>query len=158
MSTFTRGDIYYVFREEYVGSEMNGNGRPAVVVSNNICNEKSPVIEMCYLTTTPKYEMSTHVFIEINGVKSTILCEQVTSVAKTRIGNWFGKLDDEQMKELDKALIASLDLDRYIYSASNKKCEQEKPQKEKTSDIKVKIERDLYKKLYENILESVLIK
>ena len=40
----TRGDIYYVDAIDSVGSEQRG-GRPAIVVSNDKCNQHSPVVE-----------------------------------------------------------------------------------------------------------------
>lgn len=44
-----RGDIFYVNRSETVGSEQR-SGRPAIIVSNPVCNEHSPVVEVVYLT------------------------------------------------------------------------------------------------------------
>ena len=45
-----RGQIYYIHPQEVVGSEQEG-GRPAVIVSNDVCNEHSRVVEVVFLTT-----------------------------------------------------------------------------------------------------------
>ena len=43
-----RGDIFYVNLSETVGSEER-SGRPAIIVSNRLCNKHSPVVEVVYL-------------------------------------------------------------------------------------------------------------
>lgn len=81
-----RGEIYYIestYRE--TGSEQRG-GRPAVIVSNDKNNENSEVVEVVYMTTKPKNDLPTHVFIRSALSPSTVLCEQVNSVSVKRIG------------------------------------------------------------------------
>ena len=76
-----RGEIYYIestYRE--TGSEQRG-GRPAVIVSNDKNNENSEVVEVVYMTTKPKNDLPTHVFIRSALSPSTVLCEQVNSVS-----------------------------------------------------------------------------
>ena len=58
------------------GSEQGG-GRPAVVVSNDMCNRYSPVITVVFLTTREKKDLPTHVQIKSSRYDSTALCEQV---------------------------------------------------------------------------------
>ena len=60
--TVYRGEIYYVHETETTGSEQYG-GRPAIIVSNNVGNEHSPVVEVVYLTTQEKRQLPTHVDI-----------------------------------------------------------------------------------------------
>ena len=43
--SINRGDIFYVNPSETVGSEQR-SGRPAIIVSNPLCNEHSPVVEV----------------------------------------------------------------------------------------------------------------
>lgn len=103
-----RGQIYYVrsnYREE--GSEQRG-GRPAVIVSNDKNNAKSNTVEVVYMTTKPKTDLPTHVYIESALRPSTLLCEQISTVSEERIGEWIGELTDDEVKELDVALAISL--------------------------------------------------
>lgn len=68
-----RGEIYYIestYRE--TGSEQRG-GRPAVIVSNDKNNENSEVVEVVYMTTKPKNDLPTHVFIRSALSPSTCL-------------------------------------------------------------------------------------
>lgn len=57
---FKRGDIFYVMKGNNCGSEMEA-GRPAIIVSNNLNNNNSDIVEIVYLTTQPKPELPTHV-------------------------------------------------------------------------------------------------
>ena len=115
LTKISRGEVFYKKSHfDNVGSEQK-SGRPAVVVSNNMCNEYSPVIEVCYLTLQEKHKLPTHVFIDRGTcINSTILCEQVTSVSKERLGDYMCALPDDIMDAVDKALIASLGLEYII--------------------------------------------
>ena len=107
--SINRGDIFYVNPSETVGSEQR-SGRPAIIVSNPLCNEHSPVVEVVYLTCQYKKSMPTHVRIESAGKRSTALCEQISSVDVSRLGDFKGHLTDREMAQVDVALMASLDL------------------------------------------------
>ena len=64
--SINRGDIFYVNPSETVGSEQR-SGRPAIIVSNPLCNEHSPVVEVVYLTCQYKKPMSPHSLIRKNA-------------------------------------------------------------------------------------------
>lgn len=114
MSTLTRklmrGEIYYIHSFPTCGHEQR-SGRPAVIVSNNENNAHSEVVEICYLTLKEKNPLPTHIIIDRGPcMNSTVLCEQITSVAIDRIGDYMCKLPEELEVALDKALMASLNL------------------------------------------------
>lgn len=105
-----RGDIYYI-ESGYatVGSEQRP-GRPAVVVSNDKNNEYSSTLEVIYLTTQPKHDLPTHVTIRSTNRESTALCEQITSVAVERFGDYCGHVTEHEMNRIETALLISLGL------------------------------------------------
>lgn len=108
MDEIRRGEIFYIAR----GGAANGSeqyaDRPAVVVSNDENNRYSGVIEVVYLTTAPKTDLPTHVIINSTGRKSTVLCEQVTSVSLDRVNNYIGQVSEQEMKNIEIALMISL--------------------------------------------------
>lgn len=110
-----RGEVFYInSRSDTVGSEQRG-GRPAVIVSNNISNEHSPCVEICFMTLKEKHQLPTHVFVDRGKcINSIILCEQVTTVAKERVGEYLCTLPDDIMDDVDKAIVVSLGLDYII--------------------------------------------
>ena len=153
--TVHRGEIYYIennLARITTGSEYNG-GRPGIVVSNELCNEHSEVVEVVYLTTQDKKPLPTRVKI-MASVPSTALCEQIHSVDKSRIRDHIRDCTEEELKEIDKALLISLGLDVT-------KTEEEKPltipvPAENMVDLlKLETERNIYKNMYESLLDKV---
>ena len=107
----TRGEIYYIKNNKLEDGCMPCPDRPAVIVSNDMLNEVSNVVEIVYMTVNPWKDLSTHVVTRAMGAPSTILCEQVYSLNKLKIGNYAGALSDEELKAVDAALAISLGLD-----------------------------------------------
>lgn len=102
--TIYRGDMYYI---DPIGGAQGSEqhvGRPGIIVSNNICNDKSPVVEVVYLTTQPKNDLPTHVSIRSAAKPSTALCEQITSVSKERLSSFIGTISDDEQNRIDLAL------------------------------------------------------
>ena len=119
-----RGEIYYIqsiYQE--VGSEQR-SGRPAVIVSNNN-NNNSEVVEVVYLTTQPKNDLPTHVLTRSTGLPSTILCEQIWSVSTQRLGDYVGRLTEQEEREVDIALAISLGLGCDAMQAAREPTEEE---------------------------------
>lgn len=103
-----RGDIFYVEGRKKEGSEQYPN-RPAVIVSNNKCNEHSSVVEVVFLTTAAKNPLPTHVEVMCQ-VPSTALCEQVHSINKDKLVEYMRSCTSEEMRRIDEALMISLDI------------------------------------------------
>lgn len=104
-----RGEIYYIESYYTTGSEQRA-GRPAVIVSNDKNNEYSATVEVVYLTTQPKHDLPTHVTVRGTGRDSIALCEQVSTVAIERVGEFCGECNKQEMVAIETALMISLDL------------------------------------------------
>ena len=164
MNEIKRGDIYYInsnYKEE--GSEQRA-GRPAVVVSNNMCNQHSSVVEVVYLTTKPKTDIPTHIDKRSAERPSIAICEQINSVAVERFGDYIGSCSKYEMEMLDAALLISLGID-IPPQRTEKKPEvqkQEEPPKQVQQAvpfdeyIKLQAERNTYEHLYKELLEKVI--
>lgn len=148
-----RGEIYYIeksTRYQTMGSEQYA-GRPAIVVSNEANNENSSVIEVVYLTTQPKNDMPTHVAIKSTKRQSIALCEQVTSVCVDRFGKYIGMCSEQEMQMIDIALAISLGID-----TENSVIVEASDTQSKDNIVRLEAESDVYKKLYEQILERTV--
>lgn len=111
MSDIRRGEIFYIGKAgATTGSEQFAD-RPGIVVSNDMGNEHSSMIEIVYLTTQTKTDLPTHVTIRSTGRVSTALCEQVMSVSTDRVHGYIGQCSDKEMENIDIALMISLGLD-----------------------------------------------
>ena len=78
-----------------------------MIVSNDVCNDVSPVIEVIFLTSRKKHPLPTHVNVQCE-LYSTALCEQITSVDKTRLLEYVGRASPEEMQQMDEAIKVSL--------------------------------------------------
>lgn len=162
-----RGDIYFITRGyDEEGSEQRA-GRPAIIVSNDKCNENSSVLEVVYLTTQPKNDLPTHVDIRSTPRSSIALCEQINSIYKDKFGDYIATCTDYEMTMVDAALAISLDLNfeapkkpKYMpepATAPAKKTENDSVLKVELEECKMDIikltaERDTYKGLLERMV------
>lgn len=161
-----RGDIWYVESGFTTGSEQRP-GRPAVVVSNDKNNEYSSTIEVVYLTTQPKRDLPTHALITSMGRDSTAICEQVTTVAVERFGNYRGAVTPQEMADIDEAMLISLGLD-YLLSTDDvdedDEWERETPPTPVAEDVsalaaklaEAEAKNALLQTMYDNLLTKVL--
>lgn len=140
-----RGEIYWIEPEKAEGSEIIGR-RPGVIVSNQVLNETSSVVEVVFLTTKDKKNMPTHANV-IAQRDSIALCEQINSVSKDRICDYIGQVSAQEMADIDRALVCSLGLDVDESDEGNSQ----------SDDIQqISAERDVYRRLYDRILDRVI--
>lgn len=102
-----RGEMFYIYSTEITGSEQAG-GRPGIIVSNDIGNQHSSIVEVVYLTTKEKKPLPTHVSISSAAKPSVALCEQIESISKGRLGNYICQISEAEQKNIDTALAISL--------------------------------------------------
>lgn len=104
-----RGDIYHADLNPIFGSEQGGY-RPVLVIQNNRGNKHSPTVIIAAITSRSKAKLPTHVAIQgIEGLEkdSFVLLEQIRTLDKRRLDDYVGKLNKEQMLQVDKALRSS---------------------------------------------------
>ena len=161
-----RGEIYYVNKSGFeIGSEQFA-GRPAIIVNNDKNNEHSEIVQVVYLTTSPKNDLPTHVEIRSTAKLSVAICEQITSVSVQRLGERIGACTDSEMLMVDMALAISLGLD--LSEPKPKKIVENKPapvlekshaeHKKDESAIEIvrlQAERDTYKDLCDRLIEKL---
>ncbi len=148
-----RGEIWYVENNNFTSHEM-GFTRPAIVVSNDKCNTFSTVIEIIYLTTTPKKDMPTHVSIKSAPRRSTALCENVYSIDVCRLKEKCGELTESEQMMVDNALLISLGIDAL---PPQNQVGGAKPDTIHNVQLKeLQTELNVYKKMYNDILERVM--
>jgi mRNA interferase MazF len=151
-----RGDIFFIQKfDRYQDNEViQSEGRPAVIVSNNLHNEFSGLLEVVYLTSQEKKPIPSHVPV-LCKVPSTALCEQIDTVSKERLGNYVRKCTDEEMAAIDKALMYSLGIEQPEVTMDAKSilndCNVEALKEE---IVKLQAERDTYMKCFQVVLQK----
>ena len=109
---FKRGDVFFVEKDDgdfFVPGEQS-RGRPAVIIQNDKGNMHSPTVIVSYLTSKRKKFLPTHVLTTNTCCWSTILCEQIDTISKTRLTRFVCHLSERDMKRVDKAVSISLGL------------------------------------------------
>ena len=111
---YRRGDIYLVDLGKNIGSEQGGC-RPVLAIQNNVGNHYGPTLIVAPITSRfwKKTNQPTHSVLE--GVPnltspSVVLTEQIITIDKKRVMKYLGKVSEEQMNNIDKAIMVSLNL------------------------------------------------
>ena len=110
-----RGDIYYADLRPVVGSEQGGV-RPVLIIQNDIGNKHSPTV-ICAAFTSKMNKAKLPTNVELNTKRcdmirdSVILLEQLRTIDKQRLKERICHIDDELLKDVDRALMISLELD-----------------------------------------------
>lgn len=139
-----------------------------------------------YITTQPKEDLPTHVTIRSTGRISIALCEQVSSVSTERVNNYMGRVTDQEMENIDIALMISLGINGNEKAVSQYEDTIQK-QLQEIDDLKkeiiraqrgtssvsmtsggaivvtteeafrLQVQRDTYKEMYDNLIAKVMI-
>ena len=107
-----RGDVYYADLSPVVGSEQGGV-RPVVVVQNDKGNRYSKTIIVAPISKKmSKPPIPTHVIFSDDSLSyvSMILCEQLRTIDKKRLGQWSCTLDEKTLEKINRAIRVSLSI------------------------------------------------
>jgi mRNA interferase MazF len=106
---YVRGDLYRLKAPKDVRGHEQGGTRFAVVVQSDDLPLSTWIVAP---TSTGRREATFRPEIEIDGVKTRVVVEQLTVVdPETRLGDFAGRLDAAELRAVDAALLAVLGLD-----------------------------------------------
>lgn len=103
-----KGEIYLVNFDPTIGHEVKKK-RPALIISNNIHNQYSPLVTVAPLSSNVNevYPFEVYVMKGTAGLNnnSKIMIIQLRSIDKTRLVNRMGVIEDrETLNKVDKVL------------------------------------------------------
>ena len=104
-------DVYMV-ELDGVGSEEIGL-RPCVCISSAVCNKYSEVVVFVPLTTQDKPNLPVHHMLyksKYNELKkdSCVLCEQIRSLDRRRIGRYITQIDKQDFDQIIRKVNINL--------------------------------------------------
>ena len=110
-----RGDIFYVNLGKPDGTSKQAGIRPVVICSNKTCNNHSPIITVCSISTSrTKHRIPTHIplLASETGLSrdSICLCEQPLSISKSDLLEYVTTLSEEHMERISDGLRIQLAL------------------------------------------------
>ncbi len=105
--------------EPHIGSEQGGT-RPVVVLQNDVGNRYAPTLIVATVTsrTEKKKYQPTHVLIAHNTAfekPSVVQLEQIFTIDKSRVQRFLGRLTQDEMQEIEKGVVSSLDLNELFF-------------------------------------------
>lgn len=104
-----RGDIYRLRSPRNARGHEQAGRRFAVVVQSDDLPLSTWLVAP---TSTDRRPASFRPEVEIDGVSTRILIEQVTAIdPEVRLGEFVGRLTSEELAQVDRALLAVLALD-----------------------------------------------
>ncbi|MEA1964287.1 MAG: type II toxin-antitoxin system PemK/MazF family toxin [Candidatus Aerophobetes bacterium] len=110
-----RGSVYLVNFDPTIGAEIKKT-RPAVIISNDIANQYSPIIIVAAITSRgePKFDEVLIKPPEGGLAKSSVIQpNQIRSIDKRRLSKKLGDLSKETINDLDIALQITLGLMKF---------------------------------------------
>ena len=112
-----RGDIYLANLNPYKGSEQGGK-RPVIIIQNDVGNHYSPTVIVTAVTSRffKKRALPTHVPLDNEELEknSLALLEQIRTIDKSRLIRKIGRVPEETMKDIDRAIFVSLALGHMV--------------------------------------------
>jgi mRNA interferase MazF len=99
-----RGQVWYHVPTVTPAGHIQKGPRPVIIVSNNQCNENSPVVLAVPCTTQIKKNFPTHVMFIMNKQVNIALTEQAGPVNVDELTNLRYVLEDYIMDQIDNAL------------------------------------------------------
>lgn len=113
MKNIVRGALFYADLDPIIGSEQQGI-RPVLIIQNDLGNKYSPTVLVAPISTRKDKLLPTHILVkQFDKLRhdSIILLEQIRVLDKTRLKGYMGMLEQEQMKEVEKAISISFGLE-----------------------------------------------
>ena len=110
MRKIKRGEIYYADLSPVVGSEQGGI-RPVIILQNDTGNCHSPTTIVVAVTSkTTKNYLPTHikVYSPMLRKNSGAMLEQIRTIDKQRLLEYMGKIDENTMNRIDRAIEISM--------------------------------------------------
>jgi len=116
-----RGDIWFAELGEHPGTSVQGGCRPVFIVSNDIGNTHAETVNVLPMTRHLKRpNLPCHTQLDPEAVSnayqrldaSMILAEQITTISKSQLRNYAGRVTDEELlNQIDQAVSTQLGLD-----------------------------------------------
>lgn len=119
-----RGEVYRCKFGIGIGSEENKE-RPCVILQSNQFNKTSPNTIVAPIThTNSNLPIVVPISAKTDSTGNTILdgnvlVGNITCISKARLGDYITNLTSEEMKQVDKAISLSLDVNHYYQTLKN---------------------------------------
>lgn len=109
-----KGDIYWANLDPTNGSEI-AKKRPVLIVSNDVNNRFGSTVTIVPITSGTEKVYPFEVLLRTGegGLRneSKAKANQIRTIDKLRFGNQIGKLSDDKISEIERAILIHLGID-----------------------------------------------
>ncbi len=105
-----KGDIYWVKFDHTVGAEIKKT-RPAIIASNNIQNKFSSRVIVVPLSTKLSKIYDFEVELNINGIKSRAMIDQIRAIDKSRLRKYISTVTKQELAQINTTIKLVLSLE-----------------------------------------------
>lgn len=105
-----RGQVWWWNCPNHNRKHIQEGKRPVIIVSNDVCNERSPVVTVVPCTTSVKRPYPQQVPLILKHNISIAIADQITSIPIDELDSLSCTLCDFQMEQVDRALAVQLGL------------------------------------------------
>ena len=147
----SRGEIHYIDDMGHVNDYGYRSGRPCIIISNDNANRHSSHVTVIPLTSQERLPSPVHVAIQCK-LPSTALCENIQMVPREKVGDYIRTCSEEEMAEIHKGICSALGLPIPKTQKAVSDPPHEPVDVTNARLIKSEAEREVYKKLYAQLL------
>ena len=160
-SKIQRGDIYMMYKN----IDRNGEKFPVVIVSDNSINRKAGFFMYVCINEKADAAHDNNIPISRGNVKGCAVCSKICTTGKEKLAELVGALAESEMREIEKAMLASLGITETAYvtnpvtkvTPTTKQTVIVKDDPEKDAKIiRIEAEKAIFEKLYRELLQSTI--
>jgi mRNA interferase MazF len=104
-----RGEVWWVDFNPSVGGETQ-KVRPAIIVSNDASNKVLNRVQVIPTTSNTAKCFPCEAYVEVDGKISKAMADQLATVSKLRLKTKIGKISEQNMLDVERAIKVQLDL------------------------------------------------
>ena len=104
-----RGEVWWVNFDPSVGGEIQKK-RPAVIVSNDASNRHLNRVQVVPLTSRVDRIYPSEAKLTFKGKMGKAMADQLTTVSKQRLLDCGGRVTEDEIVEIERAIRVQLDL------------------------------------------------
>jgi mRNA interferase MazF len=104
-----RGEVWWVSFDPSIGGEIQKT-RPAVIISNNNANRTLNRVQVMPLSAQISKIYPSETLVTCNNIQHKVPADQITTVSKQRFRDYYGRLSDDDMANIEIIIKIHFDI------------------------------------------------